>query len=229
VTLEVAGGEVVGVAGVVGNGQVALAEAIVGLEPVVSGDATIDGASVVSRGSNIPMPSEDVAYIPERPIDNAVVGDLDLAMNIGLRKLYQQPFFGDDRARLRRADDLLARYDVRPPNAVLPASALSGGNLQKLVIAREFSGTPKLVVSCYPTMGLDLIAANAVRQSMFDHARRGAAVLWFSEDLDELLMYAHRIAVLHGGRLVGVVRREEATRDGIGRMMMGVVEHSHAA
>ena len=90
----------------------------------------------------------------------------------------------------------------------IPASrrdALSGGNLQKLVIARELSGTPGLVVACYPTMGLDLIAADAVRQRMFAHAAQGSAVLWMSEDLDDLLQYAHRIAVLFNGRLMGIV------------------------
>ena len=229
VTLDVAGGEIVGVAGVVGNGQGALAEAVVGLEPVVSGDATLDGVSLVTRGIDIPTPSDDVAYIPERPIDNAVVGDLDLAMNLSLRQLHRQPFFADHSQRFRRAGDLLSRYDVRPPNPTLPASALSGGNLQKLVIARELSGAPKLVVACYPTMGLDLIAANSVRQNMLNHAAHGAAVLWFSEDLDELLAHAHRIAVLHGGRLVGVVSRATATRDRIGRMMMGIGEELHAA
>jgi len=222
VTLEVAGGEIVGVAGVIGNGQVALAEALAGLEPVVSGDATLDGASLVSRRGHIPTPSDALAYIPERPIDNAVVGDLDLAVNLDLWRLSRQPLFGARPDRARRAFDLLARFDVRPPDPALHAAALSGGNLQKLVIARELSGTPKAVVACYPTMGLDVVAAAAVRRTMLEHAAHGAAVLWLSEDLDDLLMLAHRIAVLHCGRLVGVVPRAAATRDGIGRMMAGV-------
>jgi ABC-type uncharacterized transport system ATPase subunit len=229
VTLEVDAGEIVGVAGVVGNGQVALAEAIAGLEPVVSGDACLDGVSLARRGNSSPAPCEALAYIPERPIDNAVVRDLDLAVNLDLRRLHRQKFFGGRSGRRAGADELLARYDVRPPDPALAAADLSGGNLQKLVIARELSGTPKLVVACYPTMGLDVIAANAVRQAMFDHAARGAGVLWFSEDLDDLLVYAHRIAVLHGGRLVGVVSQADATRDGIGRMMAGIGEDAHAA
>jgi ABC-type uncharacterized transport system ATPase subunit len=97
------------------------------------------------------------------------------------------------------------------------------------VIARELSGTPLLLVACYPTMGLDVNAAMAVRQHMFDHAARGAAVLWFSEDLDDLLADAHRIAVLHGGSCVAVVPRAEATRDEIGRMMMGIGTETLAA
>jgi general nucleoside transport system ATP-binding protein len=106
---------------------------------------------------------------------------------------------------------------------------LSGGNLQKLVVARELSQTPQLIVACYPTMGLDVSAAGAVRRCMFEHAARGAAVVWFSEDLDDLLAYAHRIAVLHGGRCAGIVPRAEATRDLIGGMMTGIASETRAA
>jgi simple sugar transport system ATP-binding protein len=229
VTFDVARGEIVGVAGVVGNGQVALAEALAGLEPVVSGDATLDGSSLVTRDGKARTPSDRLAYIPERPLDNAVVGDLDLATNLDLRRLPGQRLFGAAADRDRRAAELLSRYGVRPANPRLPAASLSGGNLQKLVIARELSGTPSLVVACYPTMGLDVTAANAVRQTLFDHAARGAAVLWLSEDLDELLIYAHRIAVLHGGRLVGVAPRAAATRDRIGRLMAGLGDTADVA
>jgi general nucleoside transport system ATP-binding protein len=150
-------------------------------------------------------------------------------VNLDLRNLSRQDFFLRDGDRNARAVTLLARYDVRPPNPALPARALSGGNLQKLVIARELSRTPRLVVACYPTMGLDVKAATAVRRYLFEHAARGAAVTWFSEDLDDLLAHAHRIAVLHGGRCVGIVSRAAATRDGIGRMMTGIGSRTLAA
>jgi simple sugar transport system ATP-binding protein len=229
VTLDVARGEIVGIAGVLGNGQVALAEAVTGLVRIVSGSATLDGMPLGWRNDAPPPPSDTVAYIPERPIDNAVVADLDLAVNLDLRNLVRQPFFIRDSGRNERAARLLRRYDVRPPTPELPASALSGGNLQKLVIARELSGSPLLLIACYPTMGLDVNAAIAVRRYMFEHAARGAAVLWFSEDLDDLLTGAHRIAVLHGGRCVGVVPRAQATRDEIGRMMTGIGSETFAA
>ncbi len=224
VTLDVARGEIVGVAGVIGNGQAALADAVAGLEPVVSGDATLDGMSTAWRGRAPPPPCDALAYIPERPIENAVVADLDLAVNIDLRQLPRRRLFAPDSDRRARAAELIERYDVRPREPGLPAAALSGGNLQKLVVARELSGTPGAVIACYPTMGLDIAASGAVRKYLTDHAARGAAILWFSEDLDDLLAHAHRIAVLHGGRLVGVVPREAATRDGIGAMMAGHVQ-----
>jgi simple sugar transport system ATP-binding protein len=225
-TLTVGRGEIVGVAGVVGNGQTALAEAIAGLTPVACGDITLDGLSLASVGG-LPPENRTLAYIPERPIDNAVVADLDVAGNLDLRRLRDEPFFGANAGRAGRAATLIDAYDVRPRNPGLSAGALSGGNLQKLVIARELSGEPGLVVACYPTMGLDLIAADAVRQRMFEHAARGAAVLWMSEDLDDLLQYTHRIAVLFNGRLMGVVPREGASRDHIGRLMAGIGDERH--
>jgi simple sugar transport system ATP-binding protein len=221
VSFEVGAGEILGIAGVMGNGQTALAEALTGLVRVVAGDATLEGISLAWASEKAPQ-ADAVAYIPERPIDNAVVADLDLAVNLDLRRLARQDFFLRDGDRNSRAAALLARYDVRPPNPMLAARALSGGNLQKLVVARELSQTPQLVVACYPTMGLDVSAAGAVRRYMFEHAARGAAVVWFSEDLDDLLAYAHRIVVLHGGRCAGIVARAEATRDLIGCMMAGI-------
>jgi ABC-type uncharacterized transport system ATPase subunit len=221
-TLTVGGGEIMGVAGVMGNGQTALAEAIAGLMPVLTGEITLDGVSLACLENGLPPATPALAYIPERPIDNAVVADLDVATNLDLRLLRGQPFFSANLDRAGRAAALISEYDVRPRNPGLRAGSLSGGNLQKLVIARELSGSPDLVVACYPTMGLDLTAADAVRQRMFEHAARGSAVLWISEDLDDLLQYAHRIAVLSNGRLMGIVPRDGASRDRIGRLMAGM-------
>jgi general nucleoside transport system ATP-binding protein len=228
-TLTVGGGEIVGVAGVIGNGQTALAEAIAGLMPVLAGEITLDGVSLARLGNGLPPATPALAYVPERPIDNAVVADLDLATNLDLRLLRGQPFFSANLDRAGRAAALINDYDVRPRNPGLAARSLSGGNLQKLVTARELSGSPNLVVACYPTMGLDLTAADAVRQRMFEHAARGSAVLWISEDLDDLLQYAHRIAVLFNGRLMGIVPRDGASRDRIGRLMAGMGDEPRVA
>src|ERR1700722_2599736 len=228
-TLTVGSGEVVGVAGVIGNGQTALAEAIAGLMPVLTGEITLDGASLACLGNGLPPPTRALAYVPGRPIDNAVVADLDVATNLDLRLLQAQPFFSANLDRAGRAAALISDYDVRPRNPDLAAGSLSGGHLQKLVIARELSGSPNLVVACYPTMGLDLTAADAVRQRMFEHAARGSAVLWISEDLDDLLQYAHRIAVLFNGRLMGMVPRDGASRDRIGRLMAGMGDEPRVA
>ncbi|MGB7098195.1 MAG: ABC transporter ATP-binding protein [Xanthobacteraceae bacterium] len=221
VSFEMAAGEILGIAGVSGNGQYALAEALAGLTAVTAGDVVLGGASIAARTEAGSIP-QDVAYIPERPLDNAVVGDLDLALNLTLRKLTELPLFPQRRAINAEAAALIKRFDVRPPRPTLSAAALSGGNLQKLVIARELSDTHRLVIACYPAMGLDVLATQAVYRSLFEQAAAGACVVWISEELDDLLAYAHRIAVIYGGAIAGIVRRQEATRQIIGRLMAGM-------
>jgi general nucleoside transport system ATP-binding protein len=220
VSFEVAGGEILGIAGVSGNGQFVLAEALAGLIPVTAGDIVLDGVSIASRHEDGAIP-DDVAYIPERALDNAVVADLDLALNLALRGARKLPFFPARRNIEARAKELIGAYDVRPPQPLLPASALSGGNLQKLVIARELSGKPRFVIACYPTMGLDVLATQAVYREMFRHAAEGACLVWISEELDDLLSYAHRIAVIHDGEISGIVQRQAADRQTLGRWMAG--------
>jgi len=220
ISFELAAGEILGVAGVSGNGQFALAETLAGLVPVTHGEIVLDGIGIASHSADGGI-GANIAYIPERPLDNAVVADLELALNLTLRDISHLPFFPARRNIAARASELIARYDVRPQQPALPASALSGGNLQKLVIARELSGKPHLVIACYPTMGLDVLAAQAVYRELFRHAAKGACVVWISEELDDLLTYAHRIAVIHGGRLAGIARREDADRQLLGRWMAG--------
>jgi general nucleoside transport system ATP-binding protein len=220
VSFDLAAGEILGIAGVSGNGQFALAEALAGLIPISSGDILVSGISIASRRTDGRV-APDVAYIPERPIDNAVVASLDLSTNLLLRGTRKLPFFPRRGEIERQALELIASYDVRPPRPTAVASALSGGNLQKLVIARELSGNPRVVIACYPTMGLDVLAAQAVYRELFRHAARGACVVWMSEELDDLMSYAHRIAVIHNGEIAGTVRREEANRQVLGEWMAG--------
>jgi general nucleoside transport system ATP-binding protein len=220
VSFELAAGEILGIAGVSGNGQFALAEALAGLVPISGGDILVSGTSIASRRSDGGV-ARDVAYIPERPIDNAVVASLDLSTNLLLRAARDLPFFPRRGKIERQALKLITSYDVRPPTPAAAASALSGGNLQKLVIARELSGNPRVVIACYPTMGLDVLAAQSVYRELFRHAAGGACVVWISEDLDDLMSYAHRIAVIHNGEIAGIVRREQANRQILGEWMAG--------
>jgi simple sugar transport system ATP-binding protein len=220
ISFELAAGEILGIAGVSGNGQFALAEALAGLVPVSGGDVVLDGVSIASRREDGGIAS-NVAYIPERPVDNAVIADLDLSLNLALRHARKLALFPSRREIEARAGQLIADYDVRPPQPKLAAAALSGGNLQKLVIARELSDRPRLVIACYPTMGLDVLAAQAVYREIFRHANEGACVVWISEELDDLMSYAHRIAVIHDGRIAGIVGRDAADRQTLGRWMAG--------
>ena len=220
ISFAVASGQIFGIAGVSGNGQFTLAEALAGLIPVSSGDVILDGVSIASRGRDGAI-DQAVAYIPERPLDNAVVGELDLAFNLALREVRHLPFFPRRESIMRHAEALIARYNVRPPQPKLLASMLSGGNLQKLVIARELSGNAKLLIACYPTMGLDVLATQAVYREMFRQAADGACVVWISEELDDLQSYAHWIAVIHDGEIVGISRSQDADRQALGRWMAG--------
>jgi simple sugar transport system ATP-binding protein len=214
---ELRAGEILGVAGVAGNGQRDLAEALAAVIRAEAGEATLDGSSILGKGATDPR----VAYIPEQPRENAVAGALSSTINLALRRLRDMPAFPDWRKEQKEAAALMQRFDVRPPEPRLPPDALSGGNLQKLVVARELSAAPELVVACYPTMGLDLAATHAIHRELLDLAQRGSCIVWFSEELDELMVFAHRIAVMHGGRIAGVLAREAATRQQLGRLMAG--------
>lgn len=221
VSFELSAGEIFGIAGVSGNGQFTLAEALSGLTKAIAGDVVLAGVSIAGRDDASGI-SQDVAYIPERPLDNAVVGDIDLSLNLALRDFHSIPYFPSRRQLTQAAEHMIANYDVRPPRPTLPAGLLSGGNLQKLVIARELSADRRFVVACYPTMGLDVAATQVVYAEMFRHAASGACVVWISEDLDDLLNYAHRIAVLKDGKIAGIALRESADRQLLGRWMAGV-------
>ncbi len=220
IDLRIAPGEVLGIAGVAGNGQDTLADACAGVTALRQGEVIVDAETLFAPRLE-PRNDGRVAYLPEQPIRNAVGPDLSLAVNLSLRCLRSLPWMVDRKHMAKTAADLMERFDVRPPEPGRRAETLSGGNLQKLVAARELSGSPALVVACYPTMGLDVTASAAMYARLFAMAREGCAVLWISEDLDDLLRYAHRIAVLFRGRIAGVCDAGPASRTRIGAWMTG--------
>jgi general nucleoside transport system ATP-binding protein len=219
IDLELKGGEILGIAGVAGNGQNLLADAISGFSPIEAGEVLLDGEVLHDRYRSRAH-DERLGYIPEYPLRNAVAGDLSNTVNLLLRHYREVSFFPQWPRERTQAQVLIDRFNVRPPLTELASASLSGGNLQKLVIARELSRQRRLVVACYPTMGLDMHAAEAVYAQLFAQADDGASILWISEDLDDLLRYAHRIAVLFHGRIVATVDREQADRYTIGRWMV---------
>ncbi|MEO8040121.1 MAG: ATP-binding cassette domain-containing protein [Betaproteobacteria bacterium] len=220
VDLGIAGGEILGIAGVSGNGQQTLADALTGLAIIRSGELIVDGETLQAARAETPA-QPSVACLPEQPLRNAIAPDLSVAVNLMLKRIRDLPFLPDHARLVADAAALVHSFDIRPTDPAVLAGTLSGGNLQKLVAARELSGTPALVVACYPTMGLDVAAAAAVYDALFAHARRGACVLWISEDLDDLMRYAHRIAVLYRGRVAGVIPATAATRQQLGAWMVG--------
>jgi ABC-type uncharacterized transport system ATPase subunit len=219
--LAVARGEILGVAGVTGNGQELLGRVLAGVVVPQRGEVLLDGHDVCGRGRREATEAPVVAYVPEQPLHNGCAPGLSLLANLSAlhaRALAWLPRWTRERAA---AGALLDRFDVRPRELERPAETLSGGNLQKLVLARELSRAPTLVVACYPTMGLDLAAAAAVVQELLACAAAGAAVVWISEDLEILLERADRIAVLHAGQLRPPVDAAAATRHELGAWMTG--------
>jgi general nucleoside transport system ATP-binding protein len=220
IDLQLVAGEILGVAGVSGNGQQALAEAIAGLIPLTSGEIILNGR-VINKAGRTPHRPSNVAYIPEQPLQNGVVADQDLITNLFLNQIHRMPLFPRWGKQRSRACELMSEFNVQPLNPFKQADQLSGGNLQKLVIARELSGQPDLIIACYPTMGLDIAATQAVYEYLFRHAERGACIIWISEDLDALLQYSHRIAVLSHGRIAGISTTHTTNRQQLGLWMTG--------
>jgi simple sugar transport system ATP-binding protein len=217
VDLAVGRGEIVGVAGVAGNGQTALAEAVAGVLPIAAGDILLDGESIARRPDEKPRPLR-LGYVPEEPRRNGVATGLSLLANLGLRALAEGTAAEDAGATAAR----LAAFDVRPPEPQRLAGTLSGGNLQKLVLARELGEVRPAILLAFPTMGLDVAATGDVYRRMTEAARAGAAILWISEEISDLLALAHRIAVLRDGRVAAVLDNDGTlTRERVGAAMTG--------
>jgi ABC-type uncharacterized transport system ATPase subunit len=224
VSLTVRRSEIVGVAGVAGNGQRELAETIVGLRPVTGGRIRLEGHDVTNRSPR-EMLDRGVGYIPADRMGAGLVVNLSVAENLIL-KCYREPpvcrgFFLDGDAISEHAEELVRGYDVKTPGIQTRTRLLSGGNLQKLILAREISSQPALMVAVYPTRGLDIGAMEDVRRLLLEQREAGGGILLISEDLDELLSMSDRIAVLYEGRLMGVVESEEARVEELGLMMAG--------
>jgi general nucleoside transport system ATP-binding protein len=224
VSFHVRAGEVYAIAGVQGNGQSELVEAIVGLRRAAAGrilleDRDITTLSVAGRRT------AGVAHIPEDRQRRGLVLGMSIRENLALghhrREAFSGRFLLDERAVDRFADRCLSDYDIRVPGLGIPALALSGGNQQRLVVAREFAFTPTLLIAAQPTRGLDVGATEFVYRKLVQIKEQGLAVLLVSLDLDEVLALADRIAVLYNGRIAGEVRREEADAVTLGLYMTG--------
>jgi general nucleoside transport system ATP-binding protein len=225
VDLDVRAGEILGVAGVSGNGQRELAQAIAGLRDVDAGTVEIGGADV-TRASPRARTKAGLGYIPEDRLGTGLAPGLSIVDNLALRTYRRPPMSGRfllRRAEMERnADELVRRYDVRGVRRRLPVRLLSGGNLQKALLAREIDQQPRALIASAPTRGLDVGATVEVRRRLLDERDRGAGILLISEDLEELRALADRIAVIHGGRIMGEVDPVEATVEELGLLMAGL-------
>ncbi|MEJ7839386.1 MAG: ATP-binding cassette domain-containing protein, partial [Thermomicrobiales bacterium] len=224
VNMEVRAGETIGVAGVAGNGQRELAEVITGLRVSTSGRISIDEEDITNRPPRS-IARTGVAHIPEDRLGTGLVGSLDLTRNAIMRNYRKTPLsrgpFLVRRAMSSFTEGLLQRYDVKSSGRRSRLRDLSGGNQQKLLIARELAGEPRVIVAVHPTRGVDVGAAEAIHDVLWRQRKRGAATLLISEDLEELLALSDRVAVMFGGEILGIVEARGADLTQIGLMMSG--------
>jgi ABC-type uncharacterized transport system ATPase subunit len=224
VSLSVRAGEIVAIAGVAGNGQRELAETIVGIRPATAGTVRV-GARRLRGGDPRQAIRAGVSYVPEDRLGTGVAPGLSIAANVVLKAYREPPVSRGPLLVLGRirelAERVIERYDVRTPGPYVPAWQLSGGNLQKVVLGREFAGEPAVLVAAAPTRGLDVAAIETVHEYLRDAAGGGVAVLLISEDLDEILALADRIAVMYEGGVVGERDAATATVEELGLLMAG--------
>ncbi|HEX8168219.1 MAG TPA: ABC transporter ATP-binding protein [Beijerinckiaceae bacterium] len=223
-SLAVRAGEIVGIAGVSGNGQAALAGVVAGTATAGAGTLTLAGTPVAAPSPRT-MNDAGVACIPEDRHRDGIVGSLSVAENLALETLgspdvRRAGFLRFDRLR-GRAEAAIAAYDIRCPGPEAPIRLLSGGNIQKVILARVLDRDPRVILANQPTRGLDVGAAAEVHRRLLDARMRGAGVVLISEDLDELLALSDRIAVIARGRLTAAEPVEALTRERIGLLMAG--------
>lgn len=231
VSFTVKEGEIVGIAGVAGNGQSELSEALTGLR-AWSGGRMIYRGKRMERSSVRARIAGGIAHVPENRMKSGLAGSLGIVDNL-LLKTYRtgERFrwgFLRKRSNERWAEELVARFDVRTPDLASPVRQLSGGNQQKLLLAREIDQRPKLMIAVHPTQGLDVGAAEAVHRMLVELRDAAAGVLLISEDLDEVMRLSDRILVLYGGRIVGEAAGRGANKEAIGRMMAGLAQPGEA-
>ena len=224
VSFEIHAGETLGVAGVAGNGQRELAETIAGMRPATGGSVHVQGVDLTNRHPR-DVARAGVAHVPEDRLGTGLVGSLDVSTNAIVRAYRRPPVSRGSvlvpSAIARFTDRLVEGYDVKTPSRSTNVRDLSGGNQQKLLIARELAGEPNVIVAVHPTRGVDVGAAETIHDVIRAQRARGAAILLISEDLEELLVLSDRIAVMYEGRIMGIVPARGADLEVLGEMMAG--------
>jgi simple sugar transport system ATP-binding protein len=221
-SLDVRAGEIVCVAGVQGNGQTELAEALIGLQPALSGSIIVDGVDLTKATVKQAIKG-GFGYVPEDRTRDGLIADFSIAENLMLDQVDRFSKFAwlDVTGIQNNADGLVGEFDIRTPDVTLPASSLSGGNQQKVVLARELSRPLKVLLASQPTRGVDVGAIEFLHTRIVEERDRGTAVLIVSTELDEVEALADRIAVMYRGKLMGIAP-PETSQGVLGLMMAGV-------
>jgi general nucleoside transport system ATP-binding protein len=227
ISLNVCAGEILGIAGVDGNGQRELAMSIVGTIKPDQGTITIKGKNI-SGFSPRQIMHAGISHIPEDRQSMGLVLDFSVAENFILKNYNEKPFVNkgllQPRLILEHASRLVRSFDIRTTSVKKPAGLLSGGNQQKIILGREIDKNPSMLLAVQPTRGLDVGATEYVHSQLLEQRARGAAILLISTELDEILALSDRIAVIYEGQIMGEMSREEADVNKIGMLMAGVKE-----
>lgn len=224
-SLEVRAGEILGIAGVQGNGQTELVEAITGLRPVLSGHIILSGHDV-THATPRRLTEAGIAHVPEDRQKNGMVYDFPIKDNLVLQTYYVSPYsygiVANEDAIETTAEELVKKYDVRTPGIFVNIGKLSGGNQQKAIVAREFSRPSRLLIAAQPTRGLDVGSIEFIHRQIIAMRDSGTAVLLVSAELDEILSLSDRVAVMYAGQIIDTLPIEEADRNRVGLLMAGV-------
>jgi ABC-type uncharacterized transport system ATPase subunit len=231
VSLSVRAGEILGLAGVSGNGQRELAECLAGLRPIRQGKVIMNGKDVTHSS-----PSEHIeagqSYIPEERISEGAIKDFSVADNLILEDHCKSPYasgiFLNLNAIRSKSHDMVETFNVKTPNLETPLKNLSGGNIQKLILARELSRKPKVLIASQPTRGVDIGASEYIHLRLLEQRQTGTATLLISEDLDEIRALSDRIAVIYEGKVMGIVDGSSASAEQLGLMMAGIQQEKAA-
>lgn len=225
VSFDVRLGEALGIAGVQGNGQTQLVYALTGLLPIASGEIRILGQPL-KRSAPRSILERGVAHIPEDRQRHGLILSFPIHDNLVLCTYYQPPFARgislQEKIIFRNAETLVEQFDVRTPSIFVPASSLSGGNQQKVIVAREFSRPIKLLIASQPTRGLDVGSIEYIHNRIIEKRDEGTAVLLVSSELDEIMALSDRIAVMYRGQIVDIVPAAQASKEYIGLLMAGI-------
>jgi simple sugar transport system ATP-binding protein len=227
VTLQLQAGEIFGIAGVDGNGQKELAEVIAGQRPASRGQIIVAGVNI-TQGGTAAAKKAGVGYVTDDRLGEGCVPSLSVAENLVMKVVNRPPFSSgtllNRTAIAAHAQGLIRQFKIITPGPWARLGVLSGGNIQKLLLARELAFKPKVLICNQPTQGLDVLTSQFIWQTLREQAGHGMAVILISAELEELLGLSDRIGVMYNGRLLDIIPRAEANREAIGRLMVGVAE-----
>jgi len=224
ISFHVKSNEILGIAGVSGNGQKELEDVLAGIRKPISGEIYFNGKNITGKSPKSII-DLGIGRIPEDRMENGIVGDLTIYENLLIERFDCKPYctslFLNYKEIRKYAKELVKEFDVRTPSINILTSKLSGGNIQKVILARIFSRSPKFLLASQATRGLDVGATEYIHGKLIEARERGCGILLISEDLDEIINLSDRILVLYGGEIMGFAMRDELTREDIGLMMTG--------